>query len=199
MRAARLLMFSVLVSTPSMVAAQTSGPPNAAASRQTSGSYVGLETMHSLSPDDPLTHWYHENTLFIRNNEFILDQAPVTIRKGRKTYSASDGGFLVYRGRIFRTDNGTFAAMRLFSSDYVIFRSGPKECEPYSRIIVFPIRITNATISMDGVRYQAKPAPNEYQKIWTKELADESVEYRGKHYIDPHAPACPLPTELISR
>ena len=193
MHGSRLLPCLLILALFSKCSAQNAEP------RLISGNFVGLEKMASLSPDDPATRWYHENTLFIRNNEFILDQAPVTIRRGKKTYSASDGGFLVYRGEIFIRDHKTYAAMRLFSSDYVMFRSGPKECEPYSRITMIPISITDGLIRMNGVMYRPKPAPDASVKVWAEELTSESVEYTGKaHYIDPHAPACPLPAGFKS-
>ena len=195
MRAPGLLLSSFIGI---MAVGMLQSQPSAIPAPNITGSYVGLEKMDSLSPEDPLTHWYHENTLFIRNDEFILDQAPITIRRGKKTYSASDGGFLVYRGRIFSTNHGIMAAMRLFSSDYVAFRSGPKECEPYSRITVASFKLTSGVIWMNGVQYRAKPVSKDFEKIWTKELAEESVEYKGKHYIDPHASACPVPAEFVS-
>lgn len=68
------------------------------------GQYVGLEKMPNLTPDDRDAAWFHENTLLIRNDEAILDKVPVTIRHGKKTYSASDGGFLTYRARFAKKD-----------------------------------------------------------------------------------------------
>ncbi|MGA8089055.1 MAG: hypothetical protein WCA10_17400 [Terracidiphilus sp.] len=162
-----------------------------------SGTYVGLERMESLSPEDPLTNWFHENTLFVENNELILDQNPVTIRKGVKTNSASDGGFLTYRGRIFSTKGGTYAALRLIDSDYIAFRMGPKECEPYSRITVFPVKIANKKTSINGVVYKSKSISAEQRETWTKALADESVLYNGKHhYMNSGSLPCPVPPEF---
>jgi hypothetical protein len=167
--------------------------------RPISGDYVGLERMESLSPEDPLTLWYHENTLFIRNNEVVVDKQPVTVRNGTKTYSVSDGGFLVFRGRLFSTKDGSYIALRLIDSDYVAFLVGPKECEPYSRITVFPIKIGNGTLEFDGVQYKPQNVSAEMTKIWTKTLAEQSVEYNGKrHYRDPNAQSCPVPPEFKS-
>jgi len=176
--------------------------PSAQAIRPSSisGSYIGLEKMESLSPEEPLTNWFHENTLFVKNNELILDQYPLTIRKGVKTYSASDGGFLTYRGRIFSTKSGTYVALRLIDSDYVAFRMEPKECEPYSRITVFPVKIANREISINGVVYRSKSISAEQRETWTNGLANESVLYNGKrHYMNSSSPPCPVPPQFAGR
>ncbi len=165
-----------------------------------SGAYIGLEKMESLSPEDPLTHWFHENTLFVENNELILDQNPVTIRNGVKTYSASDGGFLTYRGKFFSMKGTTYVALRLIDSDYIIFRVGPKECEPYSRITVFPVKILNSGIAVNGVVYKLKSISAEQEETWTKAIADESVLYNGKrHYMNSGSLPCPVPPEFAGR
>lgn len=101
MRAADLLLCSTaFVLLVSMLQGQSAG--HTIPSQPISGNYVGLEKMDNLSPEDPLIHWYHEDTLFIRNNEFILHKAPLTMRNGKKTYSASDGGFF---GRVQKNVN----------------------------------------------------------------------------------------------
>ena len=70
--------------------AQSPNPASKAADSlpHISGTYMGLAQMDSLSPGDPLTTWYHENTMFIRNNELIYHLDPVTIRSGVKSFSA---------------------------------------------------------------------------------------------------------------
>jgi hypothetical protein len=68
---------------------------NSSALQQTmDGEYVALEKLPNISPDDPGAKWFHENTLLVRNNEAILDMAPVWFKGGKKFFSASDGGFL---------------------------------------------------------------------------------------------------------
>jgi hypothetical protein len=56
--------------------------------------------MPNLSPHDRDTRWFHENTVSVRNDEAIFGKVPITIRHGKKTYSASDGGFLTYRAKL---------------------------------------------------------------------------------------------------
>src|SRR5579872_1959199 len=96
------------------------------------GEYIGFEKMPNQLADDPggkNTKWFHENTLFIRGNQAILDKSPVYFEHGKKFFSSSDGGFLTFRGE-FRLENGhSVVALRLFDSDYVAFRVGQV---PYS-------------------------------------------------------------------
>jgi hypothetical protein len=116
------------------------------------GEYVGLEKMPNLTPDDRDAAWFHENTLLIRNDEAILDKVPVTIRHGKKTYSASDGGFLTYRARFTKKDGQSFVALRLFQSDYLISPVGKHD--QYTEIKTYPVTFVSGQIEFDGVRYK---------------------------------------------
>lgn len=116
------------------------------------GDYVGLEKLPNLSPDDPATKWFHENTLVIRNNEAILDKVPITIRHGKKRYSASDGGFLTYRARFTKKDGQSFLSLRLFESDYVMFPVGKHD--QYTEIKTYPVTFVADQIDFDSVRYK---------------------------------------------
>jgi hypothetical protein len=115
------------------------------------GEYVALEAMPNISPDEPDAKWFHQNTLFVRNNEAILDMAPVCFKKGEKSYSASDGGFLTYRGRFFQKDGQSVIELRLFASDYVGF---PRGSDPYKEITTRIVKLTSGGIEIEGVRYQ---------------------------------------------
>jgi hypothetical protein len=50
--------------------------------------------MPSEDPHQPDALWCHENTIVVRAGELILDEEPISIRAGKKAYSASDGGFI---------------------------------------------------------------------------------------------------------
>jgi hypothetical protein len=125
------------------------------------GDYVGLEKMPNLSPDDRDARWFHENTLIIRNDEAILENVPITIRHGQKSYSASDGGFLTYRARFARKDGLSIIQMRLFKSDYVIFPSDKHD--QYTEIKEYPVTLGSDQIEFAGVRY--KPSKVEPWKL----------------------------------
>ena len=102
-----------------------------AASTHLSGDYIGMEKMEEYDPEEPDVKWFYENTLIIRENEAILDKTPVYFQKGKKAYSAADGGFMTYRGRFFIKDGKTFVSLRIFKSDYIAFPIGPNTCDPY--------------------------------------------------------------------
>lgn len=116
------------------------------------GEYVGLERMPNLTPEDRDTEWFHENTLLIRNNEAILDKVPITIRHGRKEYTAADGGFLKYRARFAVKDGQIFVALRLFQSMYIMF---PRDKhDQYTEIKTYPVKFVSGRIQINGVRYR---------------------------------------------
>jgi hypothetical protein len=120
-------------------------------SQAINGEYVALEEMPNISPDDPDAKWFHESTLLVRNNEAILDMAPRYFKAGKKFYSASDGGFLTYRGRFFQKDGKSFIELRLIQSDYVAFRV---RSDPYKEITTRCARLTSGGIGIQGIRYQ---------------------------------------------
>jgi hypothetical protein len=138
-----------------------------------SGAYVALEEMPNISPDEPNAKWFHENTLLVRNNEAILYMAPVWFKKGKKFYSASDGGFLTYRGRFFQKDGLSFLELRLFESDYVAF---PVGSDPYKELTTRNVKLTSGALEIEGVRYQRtvliKYAKTVLGKRRRKELLD---------------------------
>ena len=35
------------------------------------GEYIGRESMPNLTPEDPEATWFHENTLLIRNDDYL--------------------------------------------------------------------------------------------------------------------------------
>jgi hypothetical protein len=151
------------------------------------GDYVGLEKIENYESH---VKWFHENTLLIRNGEVILDKLPLTIKHGKKSYSASDGGFLTYRGRFFKKDGQTFISLRLFQSDYVAFPVNG--CEPYSKIKVSPIKLSGNAIEIEGVLYKLTTVPEERRKGLLETLHNEPMEYTGErpYRTDMKMPTC---------
>ena len=103
--------------------------------------------MPNISPDEPYAKWFHQNTLLVRNNEAIVDMAPVCFKRGKEFYSASDGGFLTYRGKFLQKDGQSFIELRLFESDYVAFRRGT---DSYKEIITRTVKRTWGTLKSKG-------------------------------------------------
>jgi hypothetical protein len=136
--------------------------------------------MENVSPDDTEARWFHENRLLIRNNDAILDKAPIFIKHGKKSYSASDGGFLTYRARFFEKDGHPFVELRLFESDYVFF---PVR-DPYSEITIHPVTFVSGSIAIDGVRYQRKELDRTTREHLLDLLSQEPMEKQKKAEAD---------------
>jgi hypothetical protein len=156
------------------------------------GVYMGLEPMASMNPHAPDALWFHENSILVRNGDFILDQLPIQIQGGERTQSASDGGFITYRGRFLSKNGRFYASRRPFMSDYVFFNTGPTACEAYSQIDIYPIKVTGQGFWLNGVLY--KPTSVEARRFKELEttLKSEPIEYDGKHpyYSKKHFPNC---------
>jgi hypothetical protein len=143
------------------------------------GDYMGLVKMSSVTPEDKEAKWFYENTLLIRNGEAILDMVPISIKHGIKEYSASDGGFMTYRGRFFHKGSQLFVSLRLFKSDYIGFPVGG--CEPYSRINIYTVKFVKDKIEIQGVLYESKQLDKEVLERLQLELSKEPMEYTGEH------------------
>jgi len=116
------------------------------------GQYIGRESIPNLTPEDPEAAWFHENTLLIRNGEAILDKVPIVVRRGKKGYSASDGGFLTYRAKFTMVDGRSVVALRLCQSDYLIFPINKHD--QYTEIKTYPVKVMPGGIEIDGVPYR---------------------------------------------
>jgi len=133
--------------------------------------------MDEIKDYEPGKKWFHENSLLINDNGAVLDKVPLEIVKGRKQYSASDGGFITYRGRFFRRDGHLFVALRPFDSDYIIFPTGG--CEPYSKVATFAVDVKSCGIEIDGVLYRTTKFSKEKREQLSHRLQDEPMEYTG--------------------
>jgi hypothetical protein len=67
------------------------------------------------------------------------DKVPIVIRRGKKGYSASDGGFMTYRARFAMIDGRSVVALRLCQSDYLIFP--PNKHDQYTEIKTYPVKM----------------------------------------------------------
>jgi hypothetical protein len=136
------------------------------------GEYVALEKLPNISLDEPGAKWFHEHGL-VRNNEAILDMAPVWFKGGKKFYSASDGGFLTYRGRFFHKDGQTFVDLHLFQSDYVAIPVGR---DPYKEIKTRSVKLVAGEIGIDGVHYRRKALNADESQRLLQLLSHEPME-----------------------
>jgi hypothetical protein len=153
---------------------------------------VGLEPMPSFSPETPDALWYHENTILVKNGNFILDESPISIQEGTKSESPSDGGFITYRGRFLSKKGRFYVSLRPFMSDYLSFNIGPSACEAYSKVDIYPIKLIEQGFWMDGALYKSATIAAERLKGLETTLRSEPLEYDGKHpyYPKRHLPNC---------
>jgi hypothetical protein len=58
---------------------------------------------------NPKWKWYRLNVLKIKGDSVFLDQSPISIYKKDTSYSASDGGFFYYHGKLTKLTDTTFS------------------------------------------------------------------------------------------
>lgn len=124
------------------------------------GTFVGLEPMPGYhDPETPKDRWFHQNTLTIKGRDVTLHKIPVSYYKGKKWYSASDGGFYTYTGTLTFSDGHWHLELLLTESDYVkesVGKNGkPIPPQPQQ----FPItRMKDGSLQADKVTYRpSKP------------------------------------------
>lgn len=82
------------------------------------GFWLGYERMEGMPPEKKGDRWYYENRLSIMDGVIRLEKLPV-IRNGKHLgYSASDGAFPVFRGRLVVDKDTTVAHLEIESCDY---------------------------------------------------------------------------------
>lgn len=142
------------------------------------GHYLGMDYMGKMAvtPEDTTDRWYHENKLTIRGDSLTLTSVPVVFYEGRpKAYSASDGGFYEFRGKIMRQDKQLIAKLQLTSQDYVL--TPYKVIEAKAKLakgnLSFEEKIKRGIVVVDSAFYK-----REYRITPTaKGFEMDSVEY----------------------
>ncbi len=92
------------------------------------GIYAGLEKIcweisnngecYNDDNEKPGWKWYHLNRLKITGDSCFLDQSPVSIYRKDTSFSASDGGFLYFSGKIVRADSAITLYLEELFCDY---------------------------------------------------------------------------------
>jgi len=97
------------------------------------GKYIGLElndlvidTSGKLSfygiADIAFDRHFHEVVITIKGNIITIEKSPVVFdTTGIKIYSASDGGFLTYKGEIVKNNQVYHSAVKLIDYEYTGF------------------------------------------------------------------------------
>jgi hypothetical protein len=96
------------------------------------GTFIGLE-LNGLTIDSagqvyfygvdtfPKQRWFHEVKVIIKSNRITVDKYPVCFDSLGKTYSASDGGFITYRGTLTKLGDVYIARTKMIAYDYLGF------------------------------------------------------------------------------
>jgi hypothetical protein len=91
------------------------------------GYYVGLEKMCNKNEKgkrecyDPTKKWYHLNHLYIDQDSAFLYQEPITLKNRDTLYSASDGAFYYFAGKINDDGENKTITFTLTSCDYCVW------------------------------------------------------------------------------
>ena len=136
--------------------------------------YVGLAEMKSYPAENPGDKWYHENIVYIRPDSLFLEGNPVVVHSnGEKGYSASDGGFYSYSGRIDTVGGQLTAQLRMFSHDYI------------GLPVLIKDTIAAKTLSLDELieRGLAVRDSSIYKKTSTINLTAKGFEMDSVHYV----------------
>ncbi|MDH3976645.1 MAG: hypothetical protein OEV42_20470 [Deltaproteobacteria bacterium] len=88
------------------------------ASEIINGTYIGWKKIGDLSPHDKSEVWYHEHKLTIKGGAATISASPRTIKNGKLFYSASDGGFFKYEGKIIFGANQPEIVIKVVDCDY---------------------------------------------------------------------------------
>ena len=69
----------------------------------------------------PKERWFYEVWVSIKSNQITISKSPVVFNDSIKIYSASDGGFITYKGPIVKSGDIFFAKVKMHSYDYIGF------------------------------------------------------------------------------
>jgi hypothetical protein len=82
------------------------------------GLWLGYERLEKMPPEKKGDRWFYENRLSIADGAVRLEKLPVVRNGKRITYSASDGAFPVFLGRLVVREGVTIAVLEIESCDY---------------------------------------------------------------------------------
>lgn len=86
------------------------------------GTFAGLEEIRELNQRKDTEHpnhkWYHLSVLTFKGDSVFLKQSPVSVYKTDTIFSASDGGFYYYAGKLRSSQGKIVADLDLTSCDY---------------------------------------------------------------------------------
>ena len=130
------------------------------------GVYKGFERMcwtndkGKIECYDAPHKWYHSNTVYIRNDTMFLYKEPIMISKKDTIYSASDGAFYYFFGKIYKSDTTLFVKLIMNNCDYCRRRYKADTSTGFQYPIIdtveYAIHKTKNGFSLNGVNYAFK-------------------------------------------
>ena len=67
----------------------------------------------------PNQKWYYEVNITIKGNQITVNKSPVWFKDAAKSYSASDGGLITYRGTLTKLGDTYIAKTKMVDYDYM--------------------------------------------------------------------------------
>lgn len=129
--------------TPAKVQSPGGAPP-------VNGVYTGWAPLPEMRGDDE-SEWFRLHRLAIKGKVVELSGEPVVIKDGELLYSASDGGFITYKGEIYEKDGKLRIRLRFVETEEDYLPAPPKGGWPDKDLpIVIQDRVS---FSVDGIKY----------------------------------------------
>jgi hypothetical protein len=118
------------------------------------GFYIGLEAMkYSVDPAKPKYKWYHLTHIERRSDSIFVYQNPIAIYRHDTVWSASDGGFYYYRGKIGTNGNRITMNLVMTNCDYCPMPSDSARAEKFGHKLLTG-QIINNGILIAGYFYK---------------------------------------------
>jgi hypothetical protein len=118
--------------------------------------------------------WYHECSLTIKGDSVWFEKNPISIKNGHKFYSASDGAFYYYSGKLTNYKGKTFINLILKNCDYcpILTKTSIKFTPP--KIIVEDTTSTKTNLIDTTVNDTTQTNLEEKEE----ELYDPAIKYK---------------------
>jgi hypothetical protein len=139
------------------------GVESLCAGYDSSGNFIPCKTEISLSPEDPEEKWFYQDQLKFKGDSATLFQSPITIKNGDTAYSASDGGFLFFKGKVESKDSFVHIVLTEVWTDYLGDIKIRNPGGNYKR--VYRKRILDGRLTEEGLLLGPtlfKPTPNAF-------------------------------------
>lgn len=112
------------------------------------GSYIGWQPLGDLTPDEDGDAWFRIHHLKVKGDAISIEASPRVIKAGKVIASASEGGFLTYKGELYRRGEEVRIKMRVVEAQYV-----PVPADGWPELDL-PITIKDkVTFTLDNVIY----------------------------------------------